>query len=83
MVSDQPAAEKAVALFEKLGICKQLAESAAGLGWKAPTSIQEQAVPHLLAGELSALTDYVVFHQALDRLMLKRRPSLQAKMSSV
>ncbi|CAL5219178.1 g962 [Coccomyxa viridis] len=51
MVSEQPAAEEAVTLFEKLGICRQLAQSAVGLGWKAPTSIQEQAVPHLLAGK--------------------------------
>jgi hypothetical protein len=41
----------AVAAFEKLGICTQLAEAAAGLGWKAPSSIQEQAIPQLLAGE--------------------------------
>lgn len=42
--------EDAIKLFEKLGICRQLAEAAASLGWKVPTSIQEQAVPHLLAG---------------------------------
>ena len=36
--------------FEKLGVCRQLAEAAVALGWKVPTSIQEQAVPHLLAG---------------------------------
>jgi ATP-dependent RNA helicase DDX47/RRP3 len=40
----------AVEAFEKLGICTQLAQAAASLGWKAPSSIQEQAVPHLLAG---------------------------------
>lgn len=40
----------AIAAFEKLGICTQLAEAAAGLGWKAPSHIQEQAIPHLLAG---------------------------------
>ena len=51
MVVEATGSQEAVALFEKLGVCKQLAESAAGLGWKAPTSIQEQAVPHLLAGE--------------------------------
>ena len=51
MVVETTGSQEAVALFEKLGVCKQLAESAAGLGWKAPTSIQEQAVPHLLAGE--------------------------------
>ena len=52
MVSEQTAPDEAATLFEKLGICRQLAESAVGLGWKAPTSIQEQAVPHLLAGGL-------------------------------
>ena len=42
--------DKAVAAFEELGICSQLAEAAAGLGWKIPSSIQVQAVPHLLQG---------------------------------
>lgn len=41
---------KAVAAFEELGICRQLAEAAAGLNWKTPSSIQVQAVPHLLQG---------------------------------
>jgi superfamily II DNA/RNA helicase len=36
--------------FEALGICKQLAESAAALGWKTPTGIQQQAIPLALAG---------------------------------
>lgn len=40
----------AIAAFEKLGICTQLAEAAANLGWKSPSNIQEQAVPHLLQG---------------------------------
>ena len=40
----------AVAGFEALGICKQLAEAAVALGWKEPTSIQQQALPHLLQG---------------------------------
>ncbi|PNH11291.1 putative ATP-dependent RNA helicase, partial [Tetrabaena socialis] len=40
-----------VAAFQQLGICSQLAESAASLGWKTPSSIQEQAVPLLLAGQ--------------------------------
>ncbi len=43
--------QTAISAFTKLGICTQLAEAAAGLGWKAPSSIQEQAIPHLLAGE--------------------------------
>jgi len=39
-----------IAAFSALGVCTQLAEAAAGLGWKTPSSIQEQAIPHLLAG---------------------------------
>ncbi|KAL4442077.1 hypothetical protein ABPG77_011338 [Micractinium sp. CCAP 211/92] len=39
---------KAVAAFQKLGVCEQLAEAAAALGWKSPSSIQEQAVPLVL-----------------------------------
>lgn len=42
--------DKAVAAFEALGVCHQLAEAAAGLGWKTPSSIQVQAIPHLLQG---------------------------------
>lgn len=41
-----------IAAFSKLGLCPQLAEAAASLGWKTPSPIQEQAVPHLLQGEL-------------------------------
>lgn len=42
--------DKAITAFEALGVCRQLAEAAAGLGWKTPSSIQVQAVPHLLQG---------------------------------
>lgn len=40
-----------LAAFEKLGLCRQLAEAAAALGWKKPSSIQEQTVPLLLQGK--------------------------------
>ena len=40
----------AAAAFQSLGVCAQLAESAAALGWKKPTAVQEQAVPLLLQG---------------------------------
>ena len=43
-------ATAAKAAFAELGVCPQLAEAAAALGWKKPSLIQEQAVPHLLAG---------------------------------
>ena len=46
----------AVASFEALGICSQLAEAAADLGWKKPTPIQEQAIPALLQGSLRGRT---------------------------
>ena len=36
--------------FMALGVCDQLADAAAALGWKAPSSIQEQAVPLVLQG---------------------------------
>jgi hypothetical protein len=42
--------EEAIKGFEGLGLCTQLAEAAAGLGWKKPTIIQEQAVPPLIQG---------------------------------
>lgn len=45
--------DKAVSAFGELGLCPQLAEAAAGLGWKTPSSIQIQAVPHLLQGDNS------------------------------
>lgn len=41
---------KAVAAFEELGVCTQLAEAAAALGWKTPSAIQQQAVPLVLQG---------------------------------
>lgn len=41
--------EDSIMAFEKLGVCKDLAESAVGLGWKKPSIIQQQAVPLVLA----------------------------------
>jgi hypothetical protein len=40
----------AIKAFEELGLSTQLAEAAAGLGWKSPSLIQQQAVPPLIAG---------------------------------
>lgn len=42
--------QSAIEAFEALGLCTQLAEAAAALGWKKPSSIQEQAIPLLIAG---------------------------------
>ena len=48
-------AEDAARAFEQLGVCTQLAEAAASLGWKSPTSIQQQAIPQLLQGTVRPL----------------------------
>jgi superfamily II DNA/RNA helicase len=42
--------EAAIKAFEGLGLCTQLAEAAASLGWKQPSVIQQQALPPLLQG---------------------------------
>jgi hypothetical protein len=49
MLSDKER-DESVKSFEKLGICTQLAEAAASLGWKIPSSIQQQAIPSVLEG---------------------------------
>lgn len=36
--------------FKELGVCDELAEAAAALGWKGPTEIQKQAIPQTLTG---------------------------------
>jgi ATP-dependent RNA helicase DDX47/RRP3 len=36
--------------FKDLGICDQLVEACDSLGWKNPTKIQVEAVPHALEG---------------------------------
>ena len=50
MVSQTAPEQAIIERFKALGVCEELAEAAAALGWKSPTHIQEQAVPHLLQG---------------------------------
>eukprot|EP00271_Cylindrocystis_brebissonii_P013125 TRINITY_DN32722_c0_g1_i1.p1 TRINITY_DN32722_c0_g1~~TRINITY_DN32722_c0_g1_i1.p1 ORF type:complete len:469 (+),score=99.49 TRINITY_DN32722_c0_g1_i1:569-1975(+) len=50
MASEDGVNSAAVAAFLSLGISSQLAEACATLGWKAPTPIQQEAVPHALEG---------------------------------
>ena len=63
MAIAEDANEKAIQLFEKLGVCRQLAEAAVSLGWKSPTGIQEQAVPCLLAGDDVNRSHHISFHR--------------------
>ncbi|KAH7652940.1 RNA helicase protein [Dioscorea alata] len=37
--------------FGDLGICEQLAEACSALGWRAPSRIQVEAIPHALQGK--------------------------------
>jgi ATP-dependent RNA helicase DDX47/RRP3 len=43
--------EEAVKTFADLGICEQLVEACERLGWKNPTKIQVEAIPHALEGK--------------------------------
>lgn len=44
-----------VKTFKDLGICEQLLEACDDLGWKNPTKIQVEAIPHALEGLFSFL----------------------------
>ncbi|KAJ6995013.1 hypothetical protein NC653_017716 [Populus alba x Populus x berolinensis] len=43
--------EEAVKTFADLGICEPLVEACERLGWKNPTKIQVEAIPHALQGK--------------------------------
>jgi ATP-dependent RNA helicase DDX47/RRP3 len=40
-----------IVAFESLGICKEIAKAAVMIGWKEPSTIQKEVVPHLLQGK--------------------------------
>ncbi|XP_023550704.1 DEAD-box ATP-dependent RNA helicase 10-like [Cucurbita pepo subsp. pepo] len=43
--------EEEVKTFQSLGICEQLVEACESLGWKNPSKIQVEAIPHALEGK--------------------------------
>ncbi|KAA0042572.1 hypothetical protein IC582_022572 [Cucumis melo] len=43
--------EEEVKTFQSLGICEQLVEACDSLGWKNPSKIQAEAIPHALEGK--------------------------------
>lgn len=66
MVSEDQENAATIKAFEELGLCTQLAEAAVSLGWKSPTSIQEQAIPNLLQGLLGRFRIFPnVFHNRI------------------
>jgi ATP-dependent RNA helicase DDX47/RRP3 len=46
---EEPAARQA-STFAELGICAELVEACDAMGWKEPTRIQAEAIPHALQG---------------------------------
>lgn len=45
--------EEVVKSFKDLGLCDQLLEACDNLGWKQPSKIQVEAIPHGLEGPIS------------------------------
>ncbi|CAN6344574.1 unnamed protein product [Urochloa humidicola] len=45
-----PAAARQASTFAELGICPELVDACDAMGWKAPTGIQAEAIPHALEG---------------------------------
>jgi ATP-dependent RNA helicase DDX47/RRP3 len=43
--------KKAVEAFAALGVCDELAQACASLGWKAPSAIQTESIPQALQGK--------------------------------
>lgn len=41
--------------FKELGLVEQLVEACDSLGWKNPSKIQAEAIPHALEGSASSL----------------------------
>jgi len=46
----QEPAPRLASTFAELGICKELVEACDLMGWKEPTRIQAEAIPHALQG---------------------------------
>lgn len=50
--------------FKDLGVCDQLVEACENLGWKNPSKIQAEVIPHALHGSFSYLTfHYLIVFQ--------------------
>ncbi|CAL5098071.1 unnamed protein product [Urochloa decumbens] len=45
-----PPAARQASTFAELGICPELLDACDAMGWKAPTGIQAEAIPHALQG---------------------------------
>ncbi|XP_071911905.1 DEAD-box ATP-dependent RNA helicase 10-like isoform X2 [Coffea arabica] len=49
-VVEEEEEEERIQSFKELGVCSELVEACDNLGWKAPTRIQMEAIPHAIQG---------------------------------
>jgi hypothetical protein len=55
--------------FKDLGVCDQLIEACENLGWKKPSKIQAEAIPHALDGPCSYFLNLLLCHCVLISLV--------------
>ena len=56
--------------FKDLGLCDELVEACDGLGWKAPTKIQIEAIPHAVEGSLLIIAVFAFLLNCFTELCL-------------
>jgi hypothetical protein len=56
--------------FKDLGVCDQLVEACENLGWKIPSKIQAEVIPHALNGSFSYFLDLSLSHCVSISLVL-------------
>lgn len=56
--------------FKDLGVCEQLAEACDTLGWKNPSKIQAEAIPHALEGSISLIKLFIILRVILHFTIL-------------
>lgn len=64
------AEDKLIDTFKDLGVCEQLVEACENLGWKIPSKIQAEAIPHALDGLFSYLINLFLSCSVLISLIL-------------
>jgi superfamily II DNA/RNA helicase len=56
--------------FKDLGVCDQLIEACDNLGWKNPSKIQAEAIPHALDGPCYYFINLLLCHLVLISIVL-------------
>ena len=63
---------KEVKSFKDLGICDQLVEACENLGWKTPSKIQAEAIPHALEGLFLRFLNYLPYDFLVAFLVVEK-----------